>query len=119
MARYAFGQEKARRKNTVLPCVIGERFENMTPGEQVRTLRETYWADYITETEWKAILGQLDKTYTGVVRSRLKKKVIAWWILLGRIAILDPKLYNDSVQQAIDLYLRQTETPHPIFMEPR
>lgn len=50
-----------------------------------------------------------------VVRSKLKRKVVAWLVSMGRLATFDPKLYNESVEKAIHIYESQIRAPHPMF----
>ncbi len=86
--------------------------DSMSDEEQARTLKETYWADNITNAEWPVMLQNVRNAST---RSRLKRKVVGWLMTMGRIAALNPELYNQAVREARALYLRQIGSPHPMF----
>ena len=113
MPGYRIGEEKFRRKNLYLPCVIGERFDDMTQEEQVAAFKATWWADNITAAEWPVVLGEAAATKTN--RSRLKKKMVGWFMAMGRIALLNPELYHQAFEEARTLYLSQIGEPNPIL----
>jgi hypothetical protein len=115
MSRYAVVEigPKKLRKNRWLPCAISARFDEMSEEEQRRTLKETYWADYITDAEWQALLEH--DGCSPSARSRLKKKAAGWYMALGRIAYLNPKLYNEITARSIEMYAEQIGEGHPAF----
>jgi hypothetical protein len=94
-----------------MPCALGPRFDEASPEEQARILRETYWTDFVTNSEWPALLGHDDAP--SYARSRLKKKAAGWLIALGRIAVLNPDLIAEIVERATATYEEQTETEYP------
>jgi hypothetical protein len=113
VTRYEAGNETARRKHTWLPCIINASLDGKSEEEVVRALRETWWSDNVTNAEWPALLGHDGvKAY---VRSRLKRKVVGWLMAMGRLAALNPTLYNQAVQEAKRLYAEQLGEPHPMF----
>jgi hypothetical protein len=103
-----------RRKHTYMPCVLGPAFDAAPPEEQIRLLKETWWADNITGKEWELILG---KDCSPVVKSRLKRKMIGWWMALGRIILFAPEVYDQSVTEAKVLYRKQIQIAHPCFRQ--
>ena len=113
MPRYRIANQTVRRKNFYLPCVIAAEVDDMSDEEYVRTLKETYWADNITNAEWPAVLGHEDCSPSA--KSRLKKKGAGWFMALGRIAYLNPALYNEMVKAAEKMYRDQIGGPHPCF----
>lgn len=113
MPDYKIGEEKFRRKNLYLPCVIGERFDELTAEEKAAAYRATGWADNITAAEWPVVLGEDAATKTN--RSRLKKKMVGWFMAQGRIAALNPELYHQAYEEARKLYLEQIGEPSPIL----
>jgi hypothetical protein len=101
-----------RRKNAYMPCIISARVEQMSEAEYAQMMKETGWADLITNAEWPVVLGHVGATKTN--RSRLKK--IAWWLMaLGRIAALNPDLFDQAAREARDLYAAQIEGRHPLM----
>jgi hypothetical protein len=108
---YKFGDERVRRKNWYMPCVLGPEFDQAGEDEQARILKATYWADFITAAEWEALLGE--EGCSPSARSRLKKKAAGWVIALGRIAMLNPDLFMAAVEQALRLYGEQTQSEYP------
>jgi hypothetical protein len=108
---YRVGDERVRRKNWVMPCAIGPEFDRASEEEQARLLKATYWADYISESEWKVVLRE--EGCSPSAKSRLKKKAAGWLVALGRIAVLNPDLFLAAVEQALRLYAEQTKTEYP------
>jgi len=113
--KYRVGEKTFRRKNFYVPCVIGNRWESLTEEEKVQVWKKTCWADNITGTEWKLLLDPTDLKHRSVVRSRFKKKMVGWFMALGRIATFDRELYNESTIEAEKLYKELIEEPHPLF----
>jgi hypothetical protein len=111
MPEYEFGGQLVRRKNLYMPCAVGPRFDDATPEEHVRILKETYWADFVTNNEWPALLGE--DGCSPSARSRLKKKAAGWAIVLGRMAVLNPELLAEVLERACGEYERLTESPYP------
>jgi hypothetical protein len=109
---YAADGQKVRRKNVYLPCVIGERLDQMTPAEQVAVLKATYWADLITAAEWPVVLRH--ESATAPNRSRLKRKAAGWLMALGRIAALNPDLLDEIARQARAMYPEQIGDAYPV-----
>jgi hypothetical protein len=102
------------RKHTWLPCVINAETDDDTPVEEIeRIFKATYWSDYITDAEWRALLGR--EGVSKSARSKLKRKAIGWFMAIGRIAMLDPDLYTAIVDSA--LYAEQIRAPHPCFRQ--
>ena len=67
MATWRVGDETIRRKNLYMPCALGPRFDEADAATRAQLLRETYWADNITNAEWPVVLG--DPGSTAVNRS--------------------------------------------------
>ena len=112
MPEYRIGNHMFRRKNLYLPCVISAEVDAMTEEEHAKVLRETYWADNITNAEWPAVLSHEDvKAY---VRSKLKKKAIGWLMALSRIIALNPHVAGDVMRAADDLYRKQIRKDPPV-----
>jgi hypothetical protein len=110
---YDLGGERIRRKNFYMPCAIGPRFDSASPEEQARILKETWWCDLVSGSEWKALMQEPD--FSPSAKSRLRRKAVGWLVVLGRIALLNPELYNSIVKDAEDLYRTQIGTDHPII----
>jgi hypothetical protein len=113
MPEYLIGGQTVRRKHWWMPCAINARFDEMSDEEQARTLKETYWAYNITNAEWEALLER--DGCSPSARSRLKKKAAGWYMALGRIAALNPKLYNEITSRSIEMYGEQIGDEHPVF----
>jgi hypothetical protein len=111
MPRYEIGGHTFRRKNLYMPCVLGADFDGMSDEEKARVYRETYWADNIAASEWKAVLGHDDCTPSA--KSRLKKKAAGWVIALGRIAALNEELFREVVERALSTYEEQIRADYP------
>jgi hypothetical protein len=111
MPLYEVGEHRVRRKNSFMPCALGPRFDAADAAEQVRLLKETAWADLITEAEWKVVLGHDDATAPN--RSRLKRKAAGWLMALARIAVLEPELFEQTARQARDWYADQVGEEYP------
>ena len=108
----ALDKAAAERKNLYMPCVISADVDAMTPEEHARVLRETYWADNITNAEWPAVLRHDGvKAYA---KSRLKKKAVGWVMALSRIVRLHPALGAQVLREADALYRRQIREEPPI-----
>ena len=95
----------SERKNDWMPCVINADFDRMTPEEQAQVLRETKWADNITNSEWPALLRRPQASKPA--RSKLKRKAIGWLMALSRIVYLNKPLGGEVLRAADDLYRRQ------------
>lgn len=72
MPSYNHGGTTFHRKNLFMPCIINDRFDDLTPEEQAAIYKATYWADNITNREWPVVLNHDDANK--VHRSRLKKR---------------------------------------------
>lgn len=108
----ALHKAQAERKNLYLPCVISADLDAMTPEEQARVWRETYWADNIANAEWPAVLRHDGaKAY---VKSKLKRKAVGWVMALSRIVWLNPALGADILRAADHLYREQIREDPPI-----
>jgi len=114
MPKYKVGDKTLRRKHLYMPCILHEMFPQLPEEEQAKLLKETYWADNITEREWDLLLGQ-PTPYKGVVRSRLKRKAVGWLMALARISCFDPMLYDEITKEAEETYRRQIGMPIPII----
>ena len=115
MPTYQIEGKRFRRKNLYIPCVIADRIDDLSPEEQVKVYKKTWWCDLLTESEWRTILDSNPPSYKQVVRSKLKKKVVAWIIALGRVATFDTDLYNEATKQARELYKELCDVEHPLF----
>jgi hypothetical protein len=113
MAKYRAGDEVARRKHRWLPCAIAAKADEMSDEEFVRALRATWWADNITNAEWPVVLGQEGASKS--TKSRLKRKLVGWFMAQGRIAALNPELWHQAYQEAQALYAEQVGEPHPVL----
>jgi hypothetical protein len=110
---WVIGDQTFHRKNLYTPCVIGERFDAMTDEEKVAAYKATWWADNITAAEWPVVLGKPEASKTN--RSRLKKKMVGWFMAMGRIGALNPELFHQAFEEARRLYLEQIGEPNPIL----
>jgi len=117
MPKWRIGDKTFRRKNLYIPCVIASRMDELPPEKQAEVYKKTWWADFLTEREWRTILGQNPPRHTSVVKSMLKKKAAGWLVALGRLATFEPELYNASVMLARDLYRDLIGEPHPLLKE--
>lgn len=117
---YEVGGVRVTRKNTYMPCILGRKVNNgeISPEEHVRLLKRTYWSDYFTETEWQTLLGKNAKSEK-VYKSRLKKKVAGWLMLMARYAQLRPEWYQEAVELACSEYKDLTGEPLPWGIMPR
>src|SRR3990167_5715224 len=105
--------KRFRRKNLYLPCALAVTLDDLSDDDYAEIMQATYWADLIAGAEWKVVLE--DDAATAAAKSRLKKKMIGWWMALGRIAALRPDLYNLSVTEAAALYQKKIGTEHPVL----
>jgi hypothetical protein len=110
---YRFGEEIVARKHLWLPCALGDQLDGASDEEKARLYRATWWADNITNAEWPVLLGHEGASKTA--KSRLKRKLVGWAMAEGRIAVLNPELYNQAVKEAKRLYQEQLGEPHPLF----
>jgi hypothetical protein len=117
MGRYRIGDQTFRRKNFYMPCIINARFDDMTDDEKIAVYKSTYWADNITNAEWPVVLGHAEATKSN--RSKLKKKMVGWLMALGRIAYLNPGLFEQARREAAELYRKQIENEHPFLGDER
>jgi hypothetical protein len=92
MPTYEIDGKTFRRKNFYMPCIIGPRFRRKGAEEKVKTLKETYWVDNITNADWPAVLDDDDASPSA--KSRLKKKAAGSLMALQRIALLNPELFE-------------------------
>ncbi len=113
MPLYEIGGETIRRKNLYMPCAIGPRFDSATPEERLRILKETWWCDLVSNSEWKALMQEAD--FNPSAKSRLKRKAAGWLVVLGRIALLNPDLYNEITTEAEEIYMAQIGKKHPVL----
>ena len=111
---YAQDKGPIKRKNYWLPCVLNAELDNMTEDEQVKILNATRWADLLTNAEWPVMLQDASNP---PVKSRLKKKIVHWLMILGRIAALNPELFAQACREAFALYAEQLRQPHPLLIE--
>jgi hypothetical protein len=113
--KYRIGDEPVDRKHLWLPCVMNDQLDDATDEEKARLLRATWWADNITNAEWPALLGQQGASKTA--KSRLKRKTVGWLMAMGRIAALNPDLFDAAVREARDLYATQLRQEHPLMVK--
>jgi len=113
MPKYRIGEHTFRRKNLYIPCLLAEKIEDLPPEKQAEIYKKSWWCDLLTEVEWRTILNHNPPSYKDVVRSRLKKKIIGWFIVLGRIATFDPELHDTAYGEAKKLYEELCGSPHP------
>jgi len=95
-----------------MPCVINADFDSMTPQEQARVFRETYWADNITNAEWPVVLKHDD--VRPVNKSRLKKKAAGWLVAFSRIIWLNTDFGAAVMRRADEVYREQVKEAPPI-----
>jgi hypothetical protein len=117
MPKWRIGDKTFRRKNLYIPCVIASRMDELRAEKQAEIYKKTWWADFLTEREWRTILRQNPPRHTSVVKSMLKKKAAGWLVALGRLATFEPELYNASVTLARDLSQDLIGEPHPLLKE--
>lgn len=110
---YRIGDEIVTRKHLWLPCVLSTDLEGATDEEKVKLYRATWWADNITNAEWPVVLGHEGTSKTA--KSRLKRKLIGWFMAMGRIAALNPELFDQAAKEAKALYLEQLRDRHPLM----
>jgi hypothetical protein len=110
---YQFGDEFVARKHLWLPCVLSVDLEGASDEEKARLYRATWWADNITNAEWPALLGRPEGTRPN--KSRLKRKLVGWLMALGRVAALNPELFDQACREARDLYAEQLDAQHPLM----
>jgi len=116
MPTYSIGGELVRRKNLYLPCALAQSMDGLSAEEEARIYRQTWWADLIAASEWRALLRE--PGFSPSAKSRLKKKAAGWLIALGRIEQLDGELYGAVVADAQRLYREQVGQHHPLFRLP-
>jgi hypothetical protein len=113
MSRYRTADGSVfERKNFWMPCVIKADIDGKTPAERAAIYKATKWADLLTNAEWPVML---QKARNAPVRSRMKKKIVHWLMILGRIAALNPELFRQAALEAMALYEEQTGREHPLF----
>jgi len=100
------------RKSKYMPCVINAEWESMSPEEQAKALRETYWSDNITNTEWPVLLKEPGTK--APTKSKLKKKAVGWLMAFGRIVAVNDALAVAILHQADKLYREQLRAEPPI-----
>jgi hypothetical protein len=100
------------RKHFWLPCATAGDMDGKTPEEIAAIHRAHRWMDLITNAEWPVLLQTVRNSS---VRSRLKRKVVWWLMATGRIAEIQPELYNQAVDEAKALFEKQFGRAHPMF----
>ena len=111
MPKYKLGGQTVRRKNWYHPCALGPKFDTATDEELAELLKKTAWADRITSAVWEALLGH--DGCSPSAKSRLKRKTAETLMMLGRIAVLNPELFERAVADARAMYEEQTGQPYP------
>lgn len=112
MPKYRVGGQTVRRKNFYMPCIISDRFDDLSPEEKAKIYKATYWADNITNAEWPLVLSHQGE-WTAPVKSRFIKKAAGWIMALSRLAWLNPGLYAQVVTKAKQMYVDQVEEEFP------
>lgn len=112
--RYQVGDQIVTRKHNWLPCALNDRLDGASDGEIAAALKATWWADLITASEWPALLRLPEGKAPN--RSKLKRKLVGWLMASGRIAALDPQLFDQAVREARDLYRQQLGEQHPLMV---
>lgn len=87
----------------------------MSDEEKVKVFKETWWADNLTEAEWRLILDQNPPGYSKVVKSRLKRKLTGWLMAMARVALFAPEVYGGAIDKAKEMYQQQVGEEHPLF----
>lgn len=114
-----------RKGGWYTPCAMGPKLEALEKQAKetgdwkayAQLLKSTYWADNYTDAEWPCVLEDTtEKSETPVpsyVRSRLKKKAAGWIVALGRMAAVNPDLFEEVMEKAVVMYKEQTEKDYP------
>ena len=115
MPLYRIGGKLVRRKNMYLPCVLSDKLGEMTDEEQAEIYKRCKWIDLLTAQQWEIILGKsiLDDKHKAVVISQMKKRIIGYWLILGRIYTLNGSLFNECLEKADKEYLELIGEPLP------
>jgi hypothetical protein len=100
------------RKHTWLPCAVAEDLDGKSAGEISAIFKAHRWMDLITNAEWPVLLQTVRNPS---VKSRLKRKLVWWFMALGRVAEIRPELYNQAVAEAKTLFEQLFGRPHPLF----
>src|ERR1035441_10123241 len=94
-----------------MPCALGPVFDAATPADQLAMMKATKWADNLTNAEWPVMLQDVSNP---PVKSRMKKKIVGWIMILTRIMVLNPVLFHEAMVAANDLYTKQTGEQNPL-----
>jgi len=100
------------RKNAYMSCVVGERFDTMTPQEQAQALKAAYWADLLTNAEWPVVMRH--EGVAAPTRSKLKKKIVGWVIALSHVAQINREFAAQVLRDADARCREQFEREPPI-----
>jgi hypothetical protein len=107
---HAFGRE-----HTWLPCAVAEDLDGKSGEEIAAIYRAHRWMDLITNAEWPVLL---QRVRNAPVKSRLKRKLTWWLMALGRVAEIQPDLYDQAATDAKALFEQQFGRPHPLYRAP-
>lgn len=102
--QYSHGKRRATRKHDWLPCVLSREIQSTAdPGKAIEIEARSYFMDYFTDAEWRAIVG---KAPAGdrVNKARIKRKVAGWLMAMGRLALLQPDWYSEAARKACSEY---------------
>lgn len=114
MPTYLMNGKRIRRKNLYLPCALAQNIEGMTEEQRAEIYKANKWCDRITNNEWELILNQHPKS-EAVIRSQLTNKMVEWLIMLGRISIGQPHLFNTAIEKAKKKYKETFGEENPIL----
>jgi hypothetical protein len=108
------GGQQFYRKHTYLPCAIDARWDEMTDEERAEAFKATWWLDSLSDGEWKAILGE--DGASKAARSRAKRKLMGWLVVLGHVRIVNPELFDAARREAFKVHREQFEETHPFYL---
>lgn len=101
------------RKHNWITCLLDKQtdFDSLSDDELEELLKATKWLDRFTDNEYKYLFDRDSLSNIYIVRSRLKKKVKEWLMVLSTLWSFDNELLQSAIIEAKEEYKEQTARP--------
>lgn len=104
------GKSDKIRKHEWYTCLLSAEFDinSMSPDEIKDLNKRTKWLDKFTNSEYKYLFDKDSLSNIYIVRSRLKRKVRDWLMVISTLWSFDESLLRIAIKEAKEKYEEDT-----------